>query len=94
MFFRYKMRYIYIASEVGPYNSDVLASNTKKIIEFEIKTSFSDFKNDFNKQKHHFYLAAKTKNRFVPNMFVFVVPHYLVKKALPLLKDTPMVVYQ
>ena len=40
------------ASECGHYNSDILAVQKNKLIEYEIKISKTDFKNDFKKEKH------------------------------------------
>jgi len=91
----YRLTYGYklIASEVGPWNSDVLVGKkNKEIIEIEVKTSFADFKNDFKKYKeygrqkikvykHETYFNSK-KFYYIPNKFYFAVSENLKDKVL------------
>lgn len=89
MFFRFKRKYRYIATEVGYYNADVMVSNGKQIIEIEVKTSFNDLKNDFKKKKHLFYMNPESKSKLKPNKFYFAIPKKLEEKTIKLLKDSP-----
>lgn len=80
-YFRFTRRCFYVATEVGVYNSDVLAiTPNNKVIEIEVKNSIADFKNEFKKgyrrygiedkiKKHNVY--AKGKSEWVPNYFYF-----------------------
>ena len=88
--------YDYIATEVGKFNSDILVSNSREIIECEIKTSKYDLKNDFKKTsrsgipKHSLYAnPTKYYSQWIPNKFYFAVDEDLVDYALDSVKDTP-----
>ena len=56
MYFRFKRQVKYIASEVGLFSADILFINKKFIHEIEVKVSWSDFRNDFKKFKHEYFL--------------------------------------
>jgi hypothetical protein len=58
-YFRFNKQARYIATECGPYNSDMLVAYKKELIEIEIKTSIADFKADFKKAKHEYYTTGK-----------------------------------
>jgi len=87
MYWRYARAYAYISTETGRFYADVLVSNGKNIIEIEVKTSYSDLKNDFKKRKHKFYRTEYSIG--VPNKFYFAVPENLVEKTKELTKNTP-----
>lgn len=89
MYLRFKRRFFFTSTEVGPYKSDVLCSNGKQCIEFEIKVSKSDLKNDLKKKKHLYYLNSKTASKYIPNCFYFVVTSKLIKTAKSITKNTP-----
>lgn len=81
---RVKQRCMFIATEVGAYSSDVLGINEKKMIEIEVKTTFEDFKNDFQKHKHYVYSGkyqSDYEGQWVPTHFYFVVPPELVDQV-------------
>lgn len=84
---RWQQRCPWMATEVGEWNADVLGCNSKKMIEIEIKISYSDMRNELHKPKHHFYGATKdsiikSQARWVPNQFYFAVPDDLIAKAV------------
>lgn len=54
------------------WESDLLVQDFKAMLyEFEIKTSKSDFKNDFKKSKH---IRIKKREGRLPNFFYYVLP--------------------
>lgn len=75
-----------MATEVGPYDSDILVSNGQEIIECEIKVAAQDLREDFKKRKHLLY--SQGSFRYVPNKFFFAVPNKLVNLALELTEST------
>lgn len=80
--FRFHSNYHYTASEVGYYNSDILASNGNVVKEFEIKTSYSDFVNDFKKRKHKIYSNInKYPKAQIPHEFNFLVSNDIADKC-------------
>lgn len=89
-FFRFRKRYVFIATEAGRWESDVLVSNESEIIEIEVKISLADFKNDFKKKKHfHYQNPTAYQKGNLPNKFFFCVPESLVEDVLPLIQDGP-----
>jgi len=90
-YWRFNRRYLYIATEVGKFNADVLASNgIDTIVECEVKTSKRDLVNDFKKKKHRIFQSpSQWYASFMPNYFFFAVPSKLLDDALDLTKDTP-----
>lgn len=76
-YYRFRRRFFYIATECGPYNSDILVSNGRRIVEIEVKTSERDLLHDFKKKKHLVYRRSK----YCPNYFLFAVPSNLVSIA-------------
>ncbi len=81
---RIDQRCMFIATEVGGYNADVLGINEKKMIEVEVKVTFEDFKNDFKKYKHDRYVggfSGEWENQWIPTHFYFALPDDLVDKA-------------
>jgi len=88
-FFRFRRQYKYIATEAGKWESDILVSDEREIIEIEVKVNLADFKNDFKKKKHQVYLSPTTYHKnFIPNKFYFCVPEELEKESLDLLKNS------
>jgi hypothetical protein len=91
-YWRFAKRYMYIATEVGAYNADLMACNGKDLVEVEVKVSRSDLARDFDKHKHLLYArpaeptgsaAATARSRaWVPNRFYFAVPELLEAYAL------------
>ena len=93
-YFRFKRNYI-CCSEFYLYSgrSDVVAYDYKNnLIDIEIKISKSDFKKDFEKRKHIYYINSDkyNKNYLFPNKFIFCVPRELKEFALEYLKDYSM----
>ena len=41
-----------VATEVGPYNADILGIDEKSSVEIETKVSRADLRADFDKRKH------------------------------------------
>lgn len=81
---RLDQRCMFIATEVGQYNADVLGINEKKIVEIEVKISMTDFKNDFKKPKHEQYSKAgyfteAWYKAWVPTHFYFAVLDEMVE---------------
>jgi len=70
-YLRFKRGMIYVATECGMFNADVLAIKDDKLIEVEIKISKSDFLADFKKPKHESYREADIGT---PHLFYFCVP--------------------
>jgi hypothetical protein len=58
-YFRFKRNFMYVSTEVGRYNSDVLVSDGKQIIEIEIKTDLQDLKREKHKHKHRIFKELK-----------------------------------
>jgi hypothetical protein len=85
-YWRFKKRLPYMATEVGEFNADILASDGKTLIEAEVKTSRKDFMVDFRKAKHMYYgesegaevspgrRALGRHKVWIPNKFYFAVP--------------------
>lgn len=85
-YLRFKRGYPLVATEVGKFYSDVLASNFEEIIEVEVKTTLADFINDFKKNKHEHYARLRTHHN--PQKFYFAVPEKIAAKALEKLQGT------
>lgn len=88
--FRYGRRWPYVATEVGYFNADVLASDGKKLVEIEVKKTKADFANDFKNKsyKHMVYSApGEIPRSWVPNQLYFFVPAKLREEALKLLDE-------
>lgn len=95
-FLRFKKRYPYVVSEAGGWNADVLSIYNNKMTEYEIKTSFADFKADFNKDKHKYISGAYTKQipsekvpEWVPHEFYFAVSPEILDRVLAFLVNKP-----
>jgi len=90
-FYRFRRSFKFIATEAGRWESDVLVSDEKEVIEIEVKISLIDFKNDFKKKKHSVYSNPVTpyQKTHVPNKFFFCVPQNLADAVEILLKDSP-----
>jgi hypothetical protein len=61
-YFRFGNQASYIASECGLYNADMLLIKKDLLIEVEVKTSMTDFKNDFKKAKHSVFNQSVRSN--------------------------------
>jgi hypothetical protein len=85
-YFRFKKGCYYLATEVGYFNSDFLAVSKKGLIEIEVKTSKSDFKADFKKEKHKIYETGTSP--WTPTFFYFAVPEELASFAAGKLAGT------
>ena len=85
-YWRFKRRYKWIATEAGPYNSDVLVSNLQEVVEVEIKVRASDLRAELKKRKHYAY---KNGGRYIPNKFYIGVPEDLVETCIVLIEDRP-----
>lgn len=81
---RFGRQYKYVASEYEC--ADVIACDTNKLIEFEIKISKSDLKkelvSDSKIKKHKFYKGElkKYKRKNIPNKFYFIIPKTMIEK--------------
>lgn len=80
---RLDQRCMFIATEVGGYNADVMGINEKRMIEVEVKVTFEDFKNDFKKYKHRAYSGVYgiERDQWIPTHFYFAVTPDLVDKV-------------
>lgn len=88
-YFRFKRRYLYIATEAGKFNSDILISDGEQIIEVEVKISISDLKNEIKKKKHKIYASPTSYySKFLPNYFIFAVPESMLEKAKKYIRET------
>ena len=85
-YFRFRRRFKFIATEVGPFNSDVLVSNSREILEVEIKVALSDLRAEFKKRKHYHYSNG---DRYIPNKFYMAVPEYLIEPCKELIGTGP-----
>ena len=82
-------KYNFIATEVGKFNSDILVSNEKEIIECEIKISKEDLIKDFKKKKHSIYKKPTPwYSKWIPNRFYFAVPTSLIEFTLNFVENT------
>lgn len=62
-FLRFDRQFVYVATEAGRFNSDVLGiAKNDRMTEFEVKVSFTDFRNDFKKPKHDLYLGGQPES--------------------------------
>lgn len=74
--YNYKIENAYIFNK--NWESDFFAvSHSGYGVEFEIKTSVSDYRADFKKIKHK--VLDRSKKGFCPNKFYYVVPEKLIK---------------
>lgn len=85
-YFRFRRRFKFIATEVGPYSSDVLVSNLSEIWEAEIKVALQDLRGELRKSKHYFYSNG---GRYIPNKFYMAVPEYLIEPCKELIGTGP-----
>jgi hypothetical protein len=85
-YLRFKRQWPYICTECGcPGDSkaDVLASDGKSLMEFEVKISIADVRKDFEKvRKHELYKEAKPGT---PNTLTYVVHESIAEKATEIL---------
>lgn len=79
---------IYIATEAGRYESDVIGTNSYESIEIEIKSSWSDFMADFKNKKKHEQFKSEAHTDYAPNCFYFCIngDQKLQNKVLAYLK--------
>ena len=86
---RFEKQMVYVATECGQWNSDLLAADEERVIELEIKVSVSDLRAEFKKPKHAHYSSDESlrpkgwkRHRWsVPNLFLFLVPASLAPEA-------------
>lgn len=76
---RFSKQISIFATEVGKYNADLLFVDKGLLIEIEVKTSVSDFKNDFRKKKHLEY--KHPANIWAPAIFYFAVTPDIAKQV-------------
>lgn len=88
-YYRFKGQHKLVVTEAGRYNADLLAIKKGVMTEIEIKTSRSDLKADFKKQKHRIYSERIGKDVWIPSKFYFAVPPELVKFAVSQVIDKP-----
>jgi hypothetical protein len=82
------MRSTLFATEVGEYNCDIAFVKEDRLNEIEIKSSFQDFKKDFEKVKHESYSNNHNNKTWCPNYFWFLVPQALRDKVLPFVTNS------
>ena len=81
-----------VATEVGPYNADILGIDEKSSVEIETKVSRADLRADFDKRKHSGYAVAGGQRlpfemrNSAPNRFYFLVPEELGAYAVELVE--------
>ena len=68
-YFRFKRQVHIIATECGWFSSDLLMIANKHLTEIEIKVSLSDFRADFKKPKHEFFLNNKAHKRMMTTVW-------------------------
>jgi hypothetical protein len=76
---RFSKQISIFATEVGKYNADLLFVDKGLLTEIEIKTSVSDFKEDFKKKKHIEY--KHPANIWAPANFYFAVTPDIAKRV-------------
>jgi hypothetical protein len=81
-YFRFRKQWPYLATEVGGYSADVLASDGAALVEAEVKVSRYDLLADFRKPKHVHCARADVTSEWTPNKFYFAVPPHLETIAL------------
>lgn len=84
-YLRFERQLIYVSTESGSYNSDILASDGKFSYEIETKIDKYDLRADMMKKKHQIYKnlePCKYRGRVVPNYFFFAVTEELKDLAL------------
>lgn len=93
---RFNQSAVMTLTEAGIYSADVLCyDKKKKLIEYEVKVSFTDLKADFKKQeKHKRYLNAinesnENKIDCIPHYFYYVVPETILSEAAAYLAKYP-----
>lgn len=87
---RLEQRCMFIATEVGAYNADVLGINEEKMVEVEVKVSMADLKNDFKKHKHITYsgrYGTEHETQWIPTQFYFAVTEEIVAEAKAFLES-------
>jgi len=100
--FRFGKGWPYVATEVGGWSADVLATNGNTLLyEVEVKISITDFRADFTggwakKRKHTVYDGTghdgtgsnidERELRWMPNMMYYAVPQELKEPALKVLE--------
>ena len=97
---RFGKQFHYVAREVGMFSSDVLGASPRTIIEIEIKVSRSDFRADWDKDKHQIYKEQKFEHvhtypngterrwqQWLPNQFYFACPAHMKEFAIEQVKE-------
>ncbi|MCK5613947.1 hypothetical protein KAR91_69435 [Candidatus Pacearchaeota archaeon] len=90
---RYMAKNICLYNIIG-FEMDFISITKKGVItEYEIKTTFADFKADFKKKKKHIMLKNMVYNQpgyyacGIPNYFYYIIPYDLKDKILSLIPD-------
>ena len=90
-YWRFEKNYLWIATEAGRFDADVLASDGKNnLIECEVKVSKQDLRKEFKKKKHFIYSnPTRWFNNFLPTKFYFAIPYELKNLCFELTENTP-----
>lgn len=77
-----------VATEAGHWNADVMGISEKEAVEYEIKVSKTDLKQEFEtKRDKHFIYREATNTKWIPHRFFFVVPPELADDAVALCRE-------
>lgn len=91
----YQRKKLGVTNKASSFYADVLAINPEKdVLEFEVKTSIADLKNEFRSKelKHTIYQRCSEFPKsqcLIPNKLYYVLPKDLIEQAAKILKDTP-----
>jgi hypothetical protein len=78
------------STEVSEWHADILMVDPREdLVEFEVKVSLADLKEDFKKRKHEAYRKYTGKSGLVPNRLYYAVPKEMAARAREILKPYP-----
>jgi hypothetical protein len=88
--FRFKERWVLFSTEASEWKADILMVDPDdNLVEFEVKVSVHDFREDFKKRKHAAYRKYAGKSGLVPNRLYFAVPKAMEANAREILAPYP-----
>lgn len=83
-FLRFDKQFVYVATEAGFFNSDVLGiDKNDRLLEFEIKVSYRDFLADFKKPKHALFQGEKPADLLSPYDWIDGEYRRVEEKVIP-----------
>jgi hypothetical protein len=88
--FRFHGLWTLFSTEASEWHADILMVDPREyLVEFEVKVSIADLKEDFKKRKHEAYRKYRGKSGLVPNRLYYSVPKEMGARAREILGPYP-----